>query len=85
MRSRPTWTRYGNAIVMMQRATAQQRREGKKQSPLQATPYSPIFSDLPPEPAVEEGEGDLHGWPARFRGAGQRTRKWGRSPVFREV
>ena len=66
MRSRPTWTRYGNAIVMMKRATTQHRREGEKPGISQADPCSPIFSDLPPEPTGDEGEADLLIKPVRF-------------------
>lgn len=54
MKTRPTWTRYGNAIVMMKRAVGQQRREGEKPDRSQANPCSPTYSDQPPEPNSEE-------------------------------
>lgn len=73
MRSRPTWTRYGNGIVMMHRPPAQYRREEEKTGAVQV----PIFSDLPPEPAVDEGEGEPRR-PALIAGRGkQGWQGWG--------
>ena len=80
MKSRPTWTRYGNAIVMMKRATTQYRREGEQADPGLDTPWSPIYSDLPPEPGSDEGDSELIKRPLLVVRAGRFPRA---SAIFR--